>query len=147
MWIVGFGAAAMMTYHDLITFCFDHFRHESITDVLEKANNLLQAAESENELYKNRLQEKDKEVTKFIDKFQRNQNLLETMLRTVKYIKAEKESCQDQVERLRSRIQQSTSEAVSYCRVLGDKYSTERSSHLLEHTKVISSKHTVLGCD
>ena len=137
----------MITNHNLITFCFNHFRHESITDVLEKANNLLQAAESENELYKTRLQEKDWEITKFIDKFQRNQNLLETMLRTVRYIKAEKESCQDQVASLKSSILQSTSEAVSYCLILREKYSTERSSHVLEHTKVISSKYTVSNCD
>ena len=133
----------MMKYHDLITSCFNHFRHESITDVLEKANNLLQAAESENELYKNRLEEKDREVTKFIDKFQRNRCLLETMLETVRYIKAEKESCQDQVESLKSKILQSTSEAVNYCHILGDQYSTERASHFLEYTKVISSKSTV----
>ena len=133
--------APILTNHYLVTFCFNHFRHESITDVLEKANNLLQAAESENELYKTRLQEKDRELTNFIDKFQRNQSLLETMLRTVRNIKAEIESCQDQVASLKSRILQSTSEAASYCHMLGDKYSTERSSHILEHTKVISSKY------
>lgn len=114
---------------------------------MEKANNLLQAAESENELYKNRLQEKEREVTKFADKFQRNQHLLETMLRTLRCIKAEKESCQDQVESLKSKILQSMSQAVSYCHILGDKYSTERSSHLLENTKVISRNHTVSKCD